>query len=31
MKGVVVDHITKTYNKGSIVAVDDISVEVNKG
>jgi ABC-type multidrug transport system ATPase subunit len=31
MSAIVLDHITKTYNKGTIVAVDDISFSVEKG
>lgn len=31
MKGVVVDHITKSYNNGSVVAVNDVSFSVNEG
>lgn len=31
MAGVTVEHITKSYNKGSVIAVNDVSFEVNKG
>jgi ABC-type multidrug transport system ATPase subunit len=31
MKAVTLDTITKTYNKGTVLAVDQISFEVNKG
>ncbi|MBI1307183.1 MAG: ATP-binding cassette domain-containing protein [Bacteroidetes bacterium] len=31
MTDVVLDHITKTYEKGSVVAVDDVSFSVEKG
>lgn len=31
MSSVVLNHITKTYNKGSVVAVDDLTLTVNKG
>jgi ABC-2 type transport system ATP-binding protein len=31
MSSIVLDHITKTYNKGTTVAVDDLSFSVEKG
>ena len=31
MKDVILDHISKTYDKGSVTAVDDISFSVDKG
>ena len=31
MSAVSLDHITKTYNKGKTVAVDEMSFSVNKG
>jgi len=31
MKDVVLEHITKSYNKGAVRAVEDVSLEVDKG
>src|SRR5580704_14399957 len=31
MSAIVLDHITKTYNKGTIIAVDDVSFSIEKG
>lgn len=31
MKDVVLDHIVKTYNRGAVRAVEDVSLEVDKG
>ena len=31
MGTVALDHIVKTYNKGSLIAVNDVSLKVNEG
>jgi ABC-type multidrug transport system ATPase subunit len=31
MEAVVLDHIVKTYNKGNLIAVNDVSLKVNEG
>ena len=31
MSDVILENITKTYNKGSTIAVDNVSFSVNKG
>ena len=31
MKAVALTNITKTYNKGKVLAVDDVTLEIDKG
>src|SRR4051812_22146436 len=31
MSAIVLDKVTKTYDKGKVIAVDDVSLNINKG